>query len=90
MQGIGISEASEPRGAREQEMMYTEWNGIGFADGLFTVQARPDWTPKDYKEREIPLPDFLVAALKKKNAQHQSKLISRPGATRPTATWVLR
>ena len=43
-------------GAREQEVMYAEWNDIDFVDGLFTVRAKADWTPKDHEEREIPLP----------------------------------
>jgi integrase/recombinase XerD len=53
-------------GAREQEVMYAAWNDIDFVDGLFTVRAKENWTPKDYEEREIPLPDFLLAALKKR------------------------
>jgi len=48
-------------GAREQEVMYAEWNDIDFVDGLFTVRAKADWTPKDYEEREIPLPDFRTS-----------------------------
>jgi integrase len=46
-------------GAREQEVMHATWDDIDFVDGLFTVKAKEDWTPKDYEEREIPLPDFL-------------------------------
>ena len=46
--------------------MCAEWTDIGLVDGLFTVKAKEHWKPKDYEEREIPLPDFLVAALKKR------------------------
>lgn len=44
--------------------MNAEWSDIDWIDGLFTVKAKGDWKPKDYEEREIPLPDYLLAALK--------------------------
>src|SRR5262249_13458024 len=62
-------------GAREQEVMYATWDDIDFVDGLFTVKAKEDWTPKDYEEREIPLPDFLVAKLKARMLTTKGKLI---------------
>jgi integrase/recombinase XerD len=62
-------------GAREQEVMYAEWNDIDFVDGLFTVKAKANWKPKDYEEREIPLPDFLVTALKKRMLETKGNLI---------------
>lgn len=55
--------------------MYAEWNDIDFVDGLFTLRAKENWTPKDYEEREIPLPDFLIAALKKRMLSTKGKLI---------------
>ncbi len=62
-------------GAREQEVIYAEWNDSDFVDGLFTVRAKANWTPKDYEEREIPLPDFLLAALKKRMLATKGDLI---------------
>ena len=62
-------------GAREQEVMHAEWNDIDFVDGLFTVKAKEHWTPKDYEEREIPLPDFLVTALKKRMLETKGSLL---------------
>jgi integrase len=62
-------------GVREQEAMNAEWNDVDFVDSLFTVKAKPGWTPKDYEEREIPIPDFLVAALKKRLLESKGKLI---------------
>jgi integrase len=55
--------------------MCAEWTDIGFVDGLFTVKAKEHWKPKDYEEREIPLPDFLVAALKKRMLATKGSLI---------------
>jgi len=62
-------------GAREQEVMYAEWNDVDFVDGLFTIKAKANWKPKDYEEREIPLPDFLVAALKNRMLATKGRLI---------------
>ncbi len=62
-------------GCREQEVMNAEYNDLDFVDGLFTVREKPDWKPKDYEEREIPLPDFLLAALKERMLTTKGKLI---------------
>jgi len=33
---------------RNKEVMYADWNDIiNFVDGLFTVRAKANWTPKD-------------------------------------------
>jgi len=53
-------------GMREQEVMYTYWSDVKFAAATVRVSHKPDrgWTPKAYKEREIPIPARLVKALK--------------------------
>src|SRR5260370_32398181 len=53
-------------GEREQEVMYTYWSDINFAHATVRVSHKPDrgWTPKQYKEREIPIPAKLVKSLK--------------------------
>jgi len=53
-------------GEREQEVMYTYWSDIKFAESIVRVTHKPDrgWTPKSYKEREIPVPAKLLKALK--------------------------
>jgi integrase/recombinase XerD len=53
-------------GMREQEVMYTYWSDINFAHATVRVSHKPDrgWTPKAYKEREIPIPAKLVKSLK--------------------------
>jgi len=53
-------------GMREQEVMYTYWSDINFKASTVRVSHKPDrgWTPKAYKEREIPIPAKLVASLK--------------------------
>lgn len=58
-------------GMREQEVMYTYWSDINFAAATVRVTHKPDrgWTPKAYKEREIPIPSKLVKALKARKAK---------------------
>ncbi len=53
-------------GMREQEVMFTYWSDINFAAATIRVTHKPDrgWTPKAYKEREIPIPTRLVKSLK--------------------------
>jgi integrase len=53
-------------GMREQEVMYTYWSEINFKASTVRVSHKPDrgWTPKAYKEREIPIPAKLVTSLK--------------------------
>ena len=53
-------------GMREQEVMYTYWSDVDLAASTVRVSHKPDrgWTPKAYKEREIPIPLKLVKSLK--------------------------
>ena len=53
-------------GMREQEVMNTYWSDVNFAASTVRVSHKPDrgWTPKAYKEREIPIPAKLVKKLK--------------------------
>ena len=53
-------------GMREQEVMHAYWSDVNFAASTVRVSHKPDlgWTPKAYKEREIPIPERLVKKLK--------------------------
>ena len=66
-------------GMREQEVMYTYWSDVNFAASTVRVSHKPDrgWTPKAYKEREIPIPTKLVNSLKawKKKADKDCDLV---------------
>ena len=50
---------------REQEVMYTYWSDINLKHATVRVSHKPDreWTPKAYKEREIPIPSNLAESL---------------------------
>jgi integrase/recombinase XerD len=58
-------------GMREQEVMHTYWKDVKFADSVVRVSHKPDlnWTPKAYKEREIPVPAKLIQSLKRFHAK---------------------
>jgi integrase len=46
--------------------MYTYWSDVNLAHATVRVSHKPDrgWTPKAYKEREIPIPAKLAKSLK--------------------------
>ena len=52
-------------GMREQEVMHMCWSDVNLVQHTVRVSHKPqfDWTPKAYKEREIPIPEKLVASL---------------------------
>ena len=58
-------------GMREQEVMYTYWSDVNFAASTVRVSHKADrnWTPKAYKEREIPIPSKLAKRLKARKAK---------------------
>jgi integrase len=58
-------------GMREQEVTHCYWSDINFAASTVRVSHKPDlgWTPKAYKEREIPVPEKLVQVLKAHKAK---------------------
>ena len=53
-------------GMREQEVMHTYWSDVNLSAATVRVSHKLDrgWTPKAYKEREIPIPAKLVKSLK--------------------------
>jgi integrase/recombinase XerD len=61
-------------GEREQEVMHTYWSDVNFAASTVRVTHKPDrgWTPKAYKEREIPIPVKLAKKLKARKAKADS------------------
>jgi integrase/recombinase XerD len=53
-------------GMRDQEVAYCYWSDVKLTAATVRVSYKPDraWTPKAYKEREIPIPAKLVQSLK--------------------------
>ena len=74
-------------GMREQEAMYAYWSDINIAHATVRVTHKPDrgWTPKAYKEREIPIPESLLQSLKtrKTNSNKTCSLIFPTAGCKP-------
>jgi integrase/recombinase XerD len=74
-------------GMREQEAMHAYWSDINIAHATVRVTHKPDrgWTPKAYKEREIPIPESLLQSLKtrKTNANKTCNLIFPTAGCKP-------
>ena len=70
-------------GMREQEVMHCSWDDINLARSTVTVRYKPEYgfSPKNYKEREIPIPAKLVKSLK----EHKAKSDKTCGLVFPTA-----
>jgi len=53
-------------GMREQEVQHAYWTDVNFSAGVVRVTHKPDrgWTPKQYKERSMPLDPKLAEELK--------------------------
>ncbi len=53
-------------GMREQEVMHCSWPDINLTRSTVTVRYKPEYgfSPKNYREREIPIPAKLVKQLK--------------------------
>ena len=65
-------------GGREREVSHAIWRDIDFQSKTFTITAKPDlgFTPKDFEERSVPLPDALVEALQaRRRLNPDSRLI---------------
>ena len=57
-------------GMREQEVMHCYWSDIKFNGSTIRVTHKPDrnWTPKAYKEREIPVPRTLTTLSRRRGS----------------------
>jgi integrase/recombinase XerD len=53
-------------GMREQEVMHCTWSDVILTRSTVTVRYKPEYgfSPKNYREREIPIPSKLVKRLK--------------------------
>jgi integrase/recombinase XerD len=53
-------------GMREQEVMHCSWDDVNLSRGTVTVRFKPEhgFSPKNYRERDIPIPAKLVKVLK--------------------------
>ncbi len=52
-------------GFREQEATHLLWSNVRFNSNIIEMRWKPqfNWTPKAYKEREVPVPNELLELL---------------------------
>lgn len=75
-------------GMRDQEVMHCEWADINVTRGAVTVRYKKEYgfSPKNYKGREIPIPNKLTQALKdwkKSRASASCSLLFPTSGCRP-------
>jgi integrase len=70
-------------GMREQEVMHCVWTDVNLTRSTVTVRYKPEYgfSPKNYREREIPIPAKLVKSLR----AWKAKLDKTCGLVFPTA-----
>jgi integrase len=52
-------------GLRKDELRHLTWDDLDLKRATLRITAKEDFAPKDYEEREIPIPQDLVEILKK-------------------------
>ena len=69
-------------GFREGEVMHVTWPDIDFGNHVVRVKAKPKlgFIPKDWEEREVPIPDRLLNSLRRHKAAAPANhaLVLRP------------
>lgn len=70
-------------GARRNEVVYAERDWLDFVTGIFHIKETANFRPKDSEEREIRLPDFLVAKLRERMLRTKGNLIFPTPAGKP-------
>jgi integrase len=77
-------------GCRLQELLYLYWSDLDLNRGILTVRAKPefDFTTKTGREREIPLPQDLVARLAEAKKQAVGRLVFPSRDRGPGRKWL--
>lgn len=72
-------------GFREQEVIYRTWTDVNTVRGTISMRWKPEynWTPKGYKEREVPVPTKLIVALEKVRPKKGRGLIFHTSTGKP-------
>lgn len=60
-------------GIRVRELANLTWSDLDLRAGVLRVTAKPDWSPKDYEERAIPLNSTAWYALERQRVGQSAK-----------------
>jgi integrase/recombinase XerD len=72
-------------GFREQETMYCTWKDVNFTASTISVHHKSQygWSPKAYKEREVPVPAALLKELREAKEKATSPLLFPTSSGQP-------
>jgi integrase/recombinase XerD len=72
-------------GFREQEVMYCTWKDVNFIASTVSVRHKPQygWSPKAYKEREVPVPAALLKELREAKGKATGPLLFSTSSGQP-------
>jgi len=73
-------------GLRKQELENLEWTDVDFKAGTITVSPKPGFTPKDWEQRTIEVPDDLLAILKDM-PRRGSRVFANGAGNKYTHSW---
>jgi integrase len=73
-------------GLRKQELEALEWKDVDFEAGTITVSEKLDFTPKDYEQRIIEVPDELLTILKEL-PRRGDRVFANGSGNRYTHSW---
>lgn len=81
-------------GFRKKEVVYAAWSDVDLKQGVVRVTAKAEYLfrPKDYEEREVPIPDKLVQSLRewgKDKKRNELVFPARNGTPRKHRTQLL-
>ena len=73
-------------GLRKQELENLEWTDVDVTAGTLTVSPKPDFTPKDWEQRSIEVPDELLRILKEMS-RRGALVFANSSGNRYTHSW---
>jgi len=82
-------------GARDREVTFASWADLNFEKKTYTIRGKPDvgFEVKNHESRTVPLPDSLMALLKKAQRAKKSErwvFVSREGKPRDHSLRILK
>ncbi len=71
-------------GFREAEVQHVTWKDVDLKEQVVRVTAKPEYGffPKDWEEREVPIPDRLAQALKARSKSKWPLVFPTPDGKR--------
>jgi integrase len=62
-------------GMRRGEVTHLDWEEIDLSEKTIHIHPKERWHPKNFKDRVIPIPDALIAYLRKLKGKHAGRVV---------------